>query len=106
MDEEILEAIGKVKKKRILVEGKKDKKALERLGCTKISTLEDKALFEVVEAITEKEIVLLTDLDSEGKKLYAQLKKMFAQRGVMIDDSLRLVLFKHKVSHIEGLHEE
>ena len=69
-----------------------------------MSTLEHKALFEVVENISEKEIVLLTDLDSEGKKLYSQLKKMFSQRGVNIDDHLRLILFKHRVSHIEGLH--
>ncbi len=106
MDEEILEAIAKVRRKRILVEGKKDKKALEELGCTLISTLEDKALFEVVEAVREKEIVLLTDLDSEGKKLYSQLKNMFSQRGVIIDDRLRLILFKHKVSNIESLHEK
>jgi len=106
MDEEILEAIHKVRSKVILVEGKKDKKALEALGCTRISTLENKALFEVVEAVKEKEIVLLTDLDSEGKKLYSQLKKMFSQRGVVIDDRLRLLLFKHKISVIESLHEK
>ncbi|MDP3727902.1 MAG: toprim domain-containing protein [bacterium] len=105
MDEEILEAIHKVRNKVILVEGKKDKRALEILGCRKVLTLEDKALFEVVESINTKEIVLLTDLDSEGKKLYSQLKRMFSQRGVLIDNHLRLILFKHKVSHIESLHE-
>ena len=105
VDEEILEIIQKVQKKLIVVEGKKDEKALQKLGCKNILTLENKALYEIVESITVKEIVLLTDLDCEGKKLYSQLKKMFSQRGVTIDDRLRLVLFRHKVSHIEGLHE-
>ena len=105
MDEEILQEIKRVHKKLILVEGKKDEKALRTLGCTEIITLENKALYEVVEGIKVKEIVLLTDLDSEGKKLYSQLKHMFTQRGVSVDDKLRLLLFKHKISTIEGLHK-
>ncbi len=105
MNEEILEEIQRIRKKLIVVEGKKDQKALERLGCTHVLTLENKALFEVVESIKTKEIVLLTDLDREGKKLYSQLKQLLVQRGVVLDDKLRLILFKHKVSHIEGLHE-
>lgn len=105
MDEEIYEALKNVRGKYILVEGKKDKKALEVLGCTRVFTLEGKTLYEAVESVKEKEIVLLTDLDSEGKKLYSQLKKMLAQRGVVIDDRLRLILFRQKVSHIEGLRD-
>lgn len=103
MDKEVIEAVKKVKNKYIIVEGKKDKLALENLGCKNVYTLEDKALFEAVENITEKEIVLLTDLDGEGKKLYNQLKRMLSKRGINTNDELRLVLFKHKVSHIEGL---
>ena len=59
-------------------------------------------IIEVVDSIKEKEIVLFTNLDNGGDKLYSQLKKIFTQRGVVIDDSLRLILFKHKVSCIEG----
>lgn len=104
LDPEILGAIEKIKLKKIIVEGKKDRAALERFGCTNILTLEDKALFEVVEAVNEKEVVVLTDLDGEGRKLYARLQRAFAKRGVHIDNALRILLFKHSIGHIEGLH--
>ncbi len=101
--EDILEEIKAIRKKVIIVEGKKDKRALVGLGCKNIVTLEDSALFEVVEAINAKEVVVLTDLDKEGRELYHKLKKGLVSRGVKIDDALRLLLFKAKVSHIEGL---
>ncbi len=105
MNQEIKEEIDKVKDKLIIVEGKKDKRALEQLGCKRIITLEKKALFEVVEMVEEKEVIILTDMDAEGKRLYGKLKRMFSKRGVKVLNDLRLLLFRHKVSHVEGLHE-
>jgi|SRR3989338_7279448 len=106
LNEDVLDAIEKIKQKLIIVEGKKDKAALEQFECTHILTLEHKALYEVVEAVKEKEVVVLTDLDSEGKQLYAKLQRAFAKRGIYVDNRLRILLFKYKISHIEGLHQE
>ena len=89
----------------IIVEGKKDKRALESLGITNIIIL-NKPLFEVVEKVSSNNTrcVLLTDLDKKGKMLYAKLKKDLQRNGVKTIDSYRNFLFKHtNLLNIEGL---
>ena len=92
----------------IIVEGKKDVAALRKLGLDKerIIQLERRPLFEVSEAVAAKyrDAVILTDLDAEGKKLYAALNSSLQHLGVRIDNRLRNFLFrKTKVRQIEGL---
>jgi 5S rRNA maturation endonuclease (ribonuclease M5) len=87
----------------VLVEGKKDKCALESLGIMRVAVLK-KPLFSVVEELSsEVEIVLLTDLDDEGKKLYHRISVDLQKHGVKINNKLREFLFKTKLRHIEGL---
>lgn len=89
----------------IIVEGSKDKKALESFGISNIITL-NKPLFEVVELVASqtKECAILTDLDSEGKKLYSMLAEDLQHRGVKIDNAFRNFLFKEtELRQIEGL---
>jgi 5S rRNA maturation endonuclease (ribonuclease M5) len=45
----------------------------------------------------------LTDLDGEGKKLFAILKKDAQKHGVKVNEKLRKLLFKTDLRHIEGL---
>ncbi|MBS3107663.1 toprim domain-containing protein [Candidatus Woesearchaeota archaeon] len=101
---DILEELNRYKNKYIIVEGKKDKFALEKLNFTKIYKLE-KPLFEEVELISAetKEVVILTDLDTEGKKIYSYLKKHLQEHGVKINDNLRKFLSKTEIKQIEGL---
>ena len=93
----------------VIVEGYKDKKALVSLGIDpkRVFTLFRRALFKVVEDIVyrkEKSVIILTDLDSEGKKLYSRLKRDLCERGVYIDKKFRNFLFKHtSLRQIEGL---
>ena len=103
--EQILELLDEIKRKGLLVvvEGPKDKRALEALGVERVFSLK-KPLYAVVEEISsEKEVVLLTDLDEEGKKLYHKLFVDFQRHGVKINNKLREFLFKTKLRHIEGL---
>lgn len=89
----------------IVVEGKRDKRALERLGMQRVISL-DKPLFAMVEEIAarEEEVVILTDLDRKGKELYGKLKKDFVTHGVRVDNHFREFLQqKTRISHIEGL---
>ena len=88
-----------------VVEGIKDKKALARLGIFNVITLGKKPLYAVVEEIAQKvkEVVLLVDLDPEGKKIYSVLKKDLQKNGIKVDDSIRALLFKTPIRHIEGL---
>lgn len=108
MDEtilEILECIERSLEKPVLVEGKKDKAALEQLGFIDVTIL-DGPLYKMVEKIQEKNInsiILLTDLDSEGRKLYSKLKSSFEERGVKVDDELRNLLWKSDLRQVEGL---
>jgi len=101
----VLEEIGNLKEENIpvIVEGSNDKKALNELGLSNIIILKGKPLYKLVEGIEEKEVAVLTDLDKEGKKLYHELKQEFSQRGVMINDRLRTLLFKTQMRQIEGL---
>ncbi len=92
----------------IIVEGRKDKSALERLGISsgKIFVLNKQPLFEVAEAVANdyKTAAILTDLDSEGKKLYGKLNTLLQHLGVNVDSSFRNFLFKNtKLRQIEGI---
>lgn len=86
----------------VIVEGKKDKKALEEFGVERVLTLD--MHYKLIEKITEKEVILLVDLDKEGKKQYGKLKDVLSRRGVNVNDKLRHYLFrKTKLRQIEGL---
>ena len=90
----------------IIVEGKKDKAALERLDMPNIMELEKKPLFKVVEEISEnnKECIILTDLDKKGKQIYGKLNHDLLARGVKVNNELRNFLFrKTKLRQIEGI---
>jgi len=87
-----------------IVEGKKDKQALESLEINNIHYLKGNPLYKIVELFeNEKEIILLTDLDTEGRKLFSVLSKQFQKKRVKINNKFREFLFKNKVSHIESL---
>lgn len=87
----------------VVVEGIKDERSLKMLGVERIMVLKG-PLFSVVEKFAnEKEIVLLTDLDGEGKKLFSVLRKDAQKHGVKVNEKLRKLLFKTDLRHIEGI---
>ncbi|HLC74800.1 MAG TPA: hypothetical protein VJH88_03000 [Candidatus Nanoarchaeia archaeon] len=87
----------------VVVEGKKDRKALEEFGVKRI--IEKDAYYKLVDKLqNEKEVSLLVDLDKEGKKIYARLNDELSRRGVRINNKLRHFLFREtKIRQIEGL---
>lgn len=89
----------------IIVEGKKDKEALEKIGFNNIYVLSGKPIYASIEKISDavKECAILTDFDKAGKKIYYILKKELVKNGVRINDCLRLALISKKISHVEGL---
>ena len=106
--EEFNEHINKIRESNILiiVEGKKDRAALNKFGITNIIELTKKPLFRVVEEVSDsnKECIILTDLDKKGKELYGKLNSDLQKHGVKIDNSFRNFLFKNtKIRQIEGL---
>ena len=107
-----MKEIERAKEYLIIVEGKKDRQALLALGFKNIFVLNEtgKSLYEKVEEIErlagKKKICILTDFDKKGKKLYLLLKKELSTRKVRLDNSLRGIFLKNKISHIEGLKQE
>ena len=96
----------KKSKKAIIVEGKKDKSALEKLGIKKNIIILNKPIFQIVEIISSryKDCILLLDLDKEGRKLYHKLKHDLQKHKVRIDHKFREFLLKEtKINYIESL---
>ena len=92
-----------VKNNVVLVEGPNDKRSLEKLGFNNIVYM-NKAMFKIVEELEhEEEVVVLTDLDAHGKGLYKYFYREFTQRGVRVNNRLRILLLQTPVKHIEGL---
>lgn len=108
---ELLREIDKVKDRGaiVIVEGIKDKGALEELGFKNIVVFQGKPRYKKYEEITDlakrlkAEAVILTDLDRKGRQLYGIIKKELSNHGVKVNDSLRRALLKEKISHVEGL---
>jgi len=105
---ELKEFIEKLKEsnKLVIVEGKKDRKALEQLGIKKIITLNKEPLFKIAENISKehKDIIILTDLDKKGKQLYGKLNSSLQRLGLRVDNSFRnFLLKKTKLRQIEGI---
>ena len=105
---EFLEQIEKIKQNNILVivEGKKDRKALESFGIKNIIELNKKPIFEIIETIysNNKNCIILTDLDKQGKELYGKLNSGLQHYGVKVDNNFRNFLFNNtKLRQIEGL---
>ncbi|MBI2550708.1 toprim domain-containing protein [Candidatus Woesearchaeota archaeon] len=91
----------------IIVEGSKDKAALEKAGIgSRIFVLSSRPLFAVAEEVAANysKAAILTDLDAEGRKLYGKLNTLLQQLGVKVDDNVRNFLFKStKLRQIEGI---
>jgi len=104
--EELSEILEKNKDKLTIVEGKRDKKVLCSLSFTNVVTI-NKGLYETVEDLKEKEVLLLTDFDSEGKQIAKKLNTFLQHLGYKTDNETRrkigLLFAKLRIKKIEEL---
>jgi len=96
----------------IIVEGKKDVASLQALDSEKVYAIHStgvplrERMEQIISEIDKRDrVCILTDFDRKGKQLYLLLKKELGELGVRLDSSLRGILIKARVSHIEGLYE-
>ena len=96
----------------IIVEGKKDISSLKALGFTNLHAIHEtgtpiRIRIEQIAQHLEKrdKVCILTDFDKKGKQLYHLIKSLCQEQGIRLDSSLRGILLKARVSHIEGLHK-
>jgi 5S rRNA maturation endonuclease (ribonuclease M5) len=103
--EAILAELENAKNKLVIVEGKKDVAALEALGVDNVVQLYKDPLYKIIEQVAEtnREVLILTDLDREGKKLFGRINRELQRRGVKVDNRLRHLLSKTDLGEIEGL---
>jgi len=104
--EELLKILERNKDKQTIIEGKRDKKVLCSLNFTNIITIE-KGLYETAEKLQEKEVLLLTDFDSEGKQIAKKLNIFLQHLGYKADKETRrkigLLFAKLRIKKIEEL---
>ena len=112
MDEEAIEQfqnyIEKIKNSNtiIIVEGKKDRAALNKFGIINIVELTKKPLYRIVEEVADsnKECIILTDLDKKGKQIYSKLNSDLQRHGVKVNNEFRNFLLKNtKLRQMEGM---
>jgi 5S rRNA maturation endonuclease (ribonuclease M5) len=88
IEEKLFKLLKEIKDKQVIVEGKRDKEVLCLLGFTKIITI-NQGLYETVEKIKDKHVIILTDFDSEGRKIAKKLNIFLQSLGYKIDRETR-----------------
>ncbi|MCX8178528.1 MAG: toprim domain-containing protein [Candidatus Aenigmarchaeota archaeon] len=90
----------------IIVEGKNDKSALEKLGIQKIYTISGKTIEKFTSELPKDEYVILTDFDREGELKKQRIYRLVENNKIKYNPELRLK-FKElfKVVKIEELNK-
>jgi len=89
----------------VVVEGKKDVRALARLGVNAFA-LDGRPLHVVVEMLPAgaKEVVLLVDYDREGREIFLKLKKLLQLYKIKHNARLRRKLMEFGKTRIEDFN--
>ncbi|MBD3312797.1 toprim domain-containing protein [archaeon] len=89
----------------IIVEGPRDVAALEAFGISNLHPLSKSLEAEAEEIASDnKEVVILSDLDPRGKRIYSVLSGLFTKMGVKVLNKPRELLFQTKLRQVEGLY--
>jgi len=89
----------------ILVEGKRDRNVLERLGVENVIDLKGRKFHDVAEFLADrfKGVVLLTDFDPEGEEIFRKLNRILKGYGLRVDGGLREELRQTGVKFVEEI---
>ncbi|RKQ63504.1 5S rRNA maturation endonuclease (ribonuclease M5) [Thermovibrio guaymasensis] len=89
----------------VLVEGKRDKMALERFDIGPVYTMKGRKFHDIAEELSEKYegVVILTDLDRTGEDIYRKLSKILESYGLKVDGSFREDLKRSGVKFVEKI---
>ena len=105
-EEQFLDLIKELKEKTVIVEGKKDVRALERLGVRSVC-LKGRPLPSVASDLHKKgveEVVLLLDYDRAGREIFLKLKKLLQQYRIKHNARLRRKLMEFGKTRIEDFN--
>jgi 5S rRNA maturation endonuclease (ribonuclease M5) len=101
--EKLIGVLRELAEKTIVVEGKRDKRALKKLGLDRIIAINGRPLYRVVEdaARSGPEIVILTDFDEKGRKMHLKLKSMLQKYKKTANSRLRMRIMEFGKTKIE-----
>jgi 5S rRNA maturation endonuclease (ribonuclease M5) len=96
----------------IVVEGKRDSAALEKIGFKNITTISGKSNSKVLISVLKElkanksdRIAILTDFDKPGEKRALELSRIFQRNGVKVDSYVRKEFKqKFKIHAVEELN--
>ena len=91
----------------ILVEGKRDKEKLFKLGIRNVMDLKGRRYYDVLEDIADhyNNAILLFDLDKHGERIFKKFKDMLEKEGVKTISSYREYLKNLTIEEVEDLPE-
>lgn len=91
----------------VIVEGKNDVKVLQKFGIKNVISISGKNYFDLLEKIPPEvgEVILLTDIDKQGEKIFKKLKTIFESQGLKVDGNFRDYLRKMEVKEVEELEK-
>lgn len=90
----------------ILVEGQKDIDSLVNLGIkNKIIAVSQNNIFSVIESISDKEVIVLTDFDKKGTYLFKRYVKELQSSGKKVITIYYRDLKKYLKKYITGIEQ-
>ena len=89
--------------KTVVVEGRKDVKALKALGIEEVIPLHGRPLIKLIPFLENKEIVILSDFDREGRRIAAKLRKLLQAHKIMLNTRLRKEVMSLRIYRIEDM---
>ncbi|UCD07873.1 MAG: toprim domain-containing protein [Candidatus Aenigmatarchaeota archaeon] len=110
--EKLLNTLDKLKGCILIVEGMKDEKALKSLGLKSIIKISGKPLIRVVHEVEneikrgkrKKDVIILTDFDSKGRKIAARLRYLLQKYKIHPNSRLRGEVMKLGWNKIEDMN--
>jgi len=107
--ETFIKALNKIKAYTTIVEGKRDKRALEKFGLKseRIVAINGRTLIKVVDEIRASadhdHVIILTDFDKKGRQLASKLMRLFLAYKIHPNSRLRKEFMKFGKTEIEDL---
>ncbi len=91
----------------IVVEGRRDREALKKLGIDNVMTIAGKRLTDLAEILEGKTLVIpLFDLDTHGERIHQKVVAILSSQGYILKTEYRDKLRKLGVIYVEDLYEK
>lgn len=93
------------KESAVLVEGKRDREALQRYGIRHIFTLESKRFTDLPDLLEGFEkVILLFDLDKQGERIEKKVKEILSREGYILIEDFREELRALGITFVEEIY--